>query len=602
MGRMLTTKQTRPSILKKLKAEIEELTGYRDLALRIPVNAKGENLIAKLPEMLEEIVERGGNRKAVIFTESVRTQGYLAELLAARGYAGQIALLNGSNKDTESQAIYADWLARHQGTDAVSGSPSSDMKAAIVDVFRHRKSILIATESGAEGINLQFCSLLVNFDLPWNPQRVEQRIGRCHRYGQKIDVTVVNFINDKNQAERRIFQLLDQKFRLFDGVFGASDEVLGAIESGVDFERRVLEIVQSARSETEINEEFDRLQTDLQTDIDTAVLDARKRLLGPRGRGCGAAAEDAEGDARRCHGRVRAAAADCRPSRAARRAVSSRCTPSVRPRRPHLDDGVAPGGRAELAVLPARRGQFGHQACGHRAGAQLAPGNPPFRRPGLHGRPALGCGGPPRTSRVAVHHAADRESGWRADHPSSTGRNRRRRPLPPGGDARSDCFLSPEQPAWSWEPNPLSRRWRRRPVRCGTSGLPRPRPRTAPGWIRKPESSTPMPRTWSGRQTPRSGHWRLRLRRGGRRCVWLAVSPLRQRSRSSGRLRSLKGAGTNSCLSDSSGNGHCSERSRTSSTRCKRVWRSRRRSSRCLRSVGRSREREEAAAGADVGR
>jgi superfamily II DNA or RNA helicase len=263
----------------KLKAEIAELSGYRDLALRIPANAKGENLVAKLPEMLEEIVARGGQCKAVIFTESVRTQTYLAELLAVRGYAGEIALLNGSNKDTESQAIYSDWLARHQGTDAVSGSPSADMKAAIVEAFRTNKTILIATESGAEGINLQFCSLLVNFDLPWNPQRVEQRIGRCHRYGQKIDVTVVNFLNLKNHAEQRIFQLLDQKFRLFDGVFGASDEVLGAIESGVDFERRVLEIVQSARSETEINAEFDRLQTELQGDIDAAVLDARKRLL-----------------------------------------------------------------------------------------------------------------------------------------------------------------------------------------------------------------------------------------------------------------------------------------------------------------------------------
>jgi superfamily II DNA or RNA helicase len=263
----------------KLAAEITELTGYRDLALRIPVNAKGENLIAKLPEMLAQIVERGGQRKAVIFTESVRTQGYLAALLAERGYAGDIALLNGSNKDAESQVIYADWLGRHRGTDAVSGSPSSDMKAAIVESFRNQKSILIATESGAEGINLQFCSLLVNFDLPWNPQRVEQRIGRCHRYGQKIDVTVVNFLNLRNHAEQRIFQLLDEKFRLFDGVFGASDEVLGAIESGVDFERRVLEIVQSTRSEADINAEFDRLQSDLQSDIDTAVLDARKRLL-----------------------------------------------------------------------------------------------------------------------------------------------------------------------------------------------------------------------------------------------------------------------------------------------------------------------------------
>lgn len=263
----------------KLKAEIEELTRYRDLALRIPVNAKGQKLIAVLPEVMDTIVALKGQRKAVIFTESVRTQTYLAELLAQNGYDGEIVLLNGSNSDPQSQAIYADWLARHKGTDAVSGSKSADMKAAIVDAFRHRKAILIATESGAEGINLQFCSLLVNFDLPWNPQRVEQRIGRCHRYGQKIDVTVVNFLNEKNQAEKRIYELLDQKFRLFDGVFGASDEVLGAIEKGVDFEKKVLEIVQAARSEDEINEAFNRLQEDLQGRIDSEMLDARKRLL-----------------------------------------------------------------------------------------------------------------------------------------------------------------------------------------------------------------------------------------------------------------------------------------------------------------------------------
>ena len=113
------------------------------------------------------------------------------------------------------------------------------MKAAIVDAFKSdEKSILIATESGAEGINLQFCSLLVNFDLPWNPQRVEQRIGRCHRYGQKIDVLVVNLLNRKNRAEARVYELLESKFQLFSGVFGASDEVLGVIESGVDFEKR----------------------------------------------------------------------------------------------------------------------------------------------------------------------------------------------------------------------------------------------------------------------------------------------------------------------------------------------------------------------------
>ena len=268
-----------PIDLKKLEAEIGELEGYRALALAIGQNAKGVELVKALPKVLDEIVAKGGQRKAVIFTESVRTQRYLAELLAANGYENDVALLNGQNSDPNSKTIYQNWLARHKGTDAVSGSKTADMKAAVVEAFRDGKSVLIATESGAEGINLQFCSLLVNFDLPWNPQRVEQRIGRCHRYGQKIDVTVVNFLNLKNHAERRVHQLLDEKFNLFKGVFGASDEVLGAIESGVDIERRIFDIVQSARGEAQINAAFDQLQDELQAQISEQVLDARRRLL-----------------------------------------------------------------------------------------------------------------------------------------------------------------------------------------------------------------------------------------------------------------------------------------------------------------------------------
>lgn len=268
-----------PIDAKKLEAEIAELEGYRSLAVAIGKNAKGVELVKALPRVFDEIVAKGGQRKAVIFTESVRTQRYLAELLGANGYQNDIVLLNGQNNDAASKATYQDWLARHKGSDAVSGSKTADMKAAIVDAFRDGKSILIATESGAEGINLQFCSLIINFDLPWNPQRVEQRIGRCHRYGQKIDVTVVNFLNLKNHAERRVHQLLDEKFNLFKGVFGASDEVLGVIESGVDIERRIFEIVQSARDEAQINLAFDRLQDELQSQINEQVLDARRRLL-----------------------------------------------------------------------------------------------------------------------------------------------------------------------------------------------------------------------------------------------------------------------------------------------------------------------------------
>ena len=274
-----TDEANEPIDPKTLAAEIAELEGYRTLALQIGNNAKGGALVQALPKALAEIEAKGGKRKAVIFTESVRTQRYLAELLSASGYGDDIVLLNGSNSDPASQATYREWLARHQGTDAVSGSKTADMKAAIVEAFKERKSILIATESGAEGINLQFCSLVINYDLPWNPQRVEQRIGRCHRYGQKIDVTVVNFLNLKNRAEQRVYELLKDKFNLFEGVFGASDEVLGVIERGVDIERRILEIVQSARTETEINAAFDQLQEDLQAQISEQVLDARKRLL-----------------------------------------------------------------------------------------------------------------------------------------------------------------------------------------------------------------------------------------------------------------------------------------------------------------------------------
>jgi ERCC4-related helicase len=262
-----------------LKAEIDELARYRDLAASINTNAKGKALLDSLPGVLDEIVGKGGRRKAVIFTESVRTQGYLRDLLEAQGFAGQTVILNGANADKDSRDVYKAWLAKHRGTEAVSGSKTADMKAALVDAFRNDRTILIATESGAEGINLQFCSLLINYDLPWNPQRVEQRIGRCHRYGQKIDVTVVNFMNRKNQAEARIVDLLQTKFQLFDGVFGSSDEVLGAIESGVDIERRILEIVQSCRTNDAINAAFDQLQTELVVEIDEAKKSARDQIL-----------------------------------------------------------------------------------------------------------------------------------------------------------------------------------------------------------------------------------------------------------------------------------------------------------------------------------
>jgi superfamily II DNA or RNA helicase len=264
----------------QLAAEIALVEAMRDLAQDIGVNAKGEKLIHNLPEVLDQIKAKGGQRKAVIFTESVRTQKYLHQLLTDHGYEGRIVMMNGSNGDDESRAIYASWKERHAGTDRISGSKTADMKAAIVESFKSDdKTILIATESGAEGINLQFCSLLINYDLPWNPQRVEQRIGRCHRYGQLVDVTVVNMLNMKNRAEARIHQLLEQKLHLFDGVFGSSDEVLGILTDGIDFEKEVLRIMQKCRSDEQADREFDELTARIQDSIDADLEEARAKVL-----------------------------------------------------------------------------------------------------------------------------------------------------------------------------------------------------------------------------------------------------------------------------------------------------------------------------------
>jgi superfamily II DNA/RNA helicase len=236
-------------------------------------------LIKALSVAFAKAEELGAAKKAIIFTESRRTQEYLLRVLADSPYADGIVLFNGSNTDLRSKQIYAEWFARHEGSDRITDSRTADMRSALVDYFRESGRIMIATEAGAEGINLQFCSLVVNYDLPWNPQRIEQRIGRCHRYGQKHDVVVVNFLNRKNEADQRVYQLLSEKFKLFEGVFGASDEVLGAIESGVDFEKRIGMIYQQCRQTTEIKAAFDQLQLELSLEIDEAMSLTRQKLL-----------------------------------------------------------------------------------------------------------------------------------------------------------------------------------------------------------------------------------------------------------------------------------------------------------------------------------
>lgn len=262
-----------------IEKEIADLDEFARLATSIKHNAKGRALLKALEIAFAKAAKLGSAQKAIIFTESRRTQSYLLRVLADSPFAEGIVLFNGSNTDDRSKQIYAEWLQRHQGTDRVTGSRTADLRSAIVDYFREQGQIMIATEAGAEGINLQFCSLVVNYDLPWNPQRIEQRIGRCHRYGQQHDVVVVNFLNQKNEADQRVFRILSEKFKLFEGVFGASDEVLGAIESGVDFEKHIAGIYQRCRKPEEIQVAFDQLQLELSLEIDESLTRTRQQLL-----------------------------------------------------------------------------------------------------------------------------------------------------------------------------------------------------------------------------------------------------------------------------------------------------------------------------------
>ncbi|MEX7296635.1 SNF2-related protein [Pseudomonas aeruginosa] len=262
-----------------IAAEIAELQQFKNMATSIRENAKGKALLIALDRAFAELERLGAARKAIIFTESRRTQDYLLSLLAGTPYGNGIVLFNGTNTDSTAQCIYKDWLQRHAGSDRITGSKTADTRAALVEHFKERGTIMIATEAGAEGINLQFCSLVINYDLPWNPQRIEQRIGRCHRYGQKHDVVVVNFVDRSNEADARVYELLAEKFQLFEGVFGASDEVLGSIGSGVDFERRIADIYQNCRDPEEIKRSFEQLQLQLSGEISEAMVKTRQVLL-----------------------------------------------------------------------------------------------------------------------------------------------------------------------------------------------------------------------------------------------------------------------------------------------------------------------------------
>lgn len=246
------TEATSDALRKSLTEELEEVRGYVRLCESITENAKAVRLVAAMPDLL-----KAGDR-ILIFTQYRATQTYLARKLRDAGY--RIVEFHGGLKGHPN--------------------PDKDERELAKRRFRDEADVMIATDAGAEGLNLQFCHVVVNYDLPWNPMKIEQRIGRAHRIGQQNDVIAANLVGRENEVEARLVQLLTDKIHLFDSVLGESDEILGAIDDGMDFERRVFEILQLCRTPQEIDAAFDDLQQEMETVIRERRVQGRSLLQG----------------------------------------------------------------------------------------------------------------------------------------------------------------------------------------------------------------------------------------------------------------------------------------------------------------------------------
>lgn len=263
---------------QKLKSEINNLTTIIEKAKKIKIESKYIALRDAINNGFEHLRLNNCNEKILIFTESRRTQKYLYDSLLDDGY-DEVLLFNGSNNDEISTKIYEEWCKKPENSEKLNNAKSINLRQAIIDYFKEKGKILIATEAGAEGLNIQFCSLLINYDLPWNPQVVEQRIGRCHRFGQEHDVVVMNFLNSKNVVEQRIFELLSSKFRVFNEIFGSSDSILGKLEDGTNLQNAIIDIYTKCRTIDEINAAFDKLQDEYKEEIDISLEKTKNDLL-----------------------------------------------------------------------------------------------------------------------------------------------------------------------------------------------------------------------------------------------------------------------------------------------------------------------------------
>ena len=201
------------------------LLALADQSTQITAWAKADALEKLLTTILRDPTE-----KVLIFTHFRRTLDLLAERLRKLGL---------------SLVVY------HGGMD----TPAKNQ--AIAD-FEHRAQVLLSTEAAGEGRNLQFCRTLVNFDIPWNPMRIEQRVGRIHRVGQNREVRIYN-LSARGTVEDYLLEILDQKLNMFELVIGEMDMILGQLSDERDFEDLLLDIWVGSQSADELQNGFQQL-------------------------------------------------------------------------------------------------------------------------------------------------------------------------------------------------------------------------------------------------------------------------------------------------------------------------------------------------------
>lgn len=250
----------------KLERELARVTKLRERAESLDEDGKARALIDAVRARLDQ----DDVSKVVVFTESLTTQQYIHDTLIDSGVVlpHEVTLFRGTNDSKRALEALRRWQKEVESRMSERERPSRQVavRLALVHEFRTSSRVLISTEAGAKGLNLQFADTLINYDLPWNPQRIEQRIGRCHRYGQTRDVTVINFLAKDNAAQRLTYEILGQKLELFGTVLGASDQVLhsGSVPVlpalGAHFEKEISEIYRQARSMEEIEERLRALR------------------------------------------------------------------------------------------------------------------------------------------------------------------------------------------------------------------------------------------------------------------------------------------------------------------------------------------------------